>query len=126
MSTAQQIAANNNIHYEFGGNDVKSGALDCSSFTQMVLGKVGMNIGRTTEDQWTNKNGDRVSTSNLQPGDLVFFKDTYEQDHTDGVSHVGIYVGNGQFINNNDDGVQTNSLSNSYWSKHYLGAKRFA
>lgn len=126
MNAAQNIASNNNIHYQFGGNDAKSGALDCSSFTQLVFNNMGINIGRTTQDQWTNKSGERVSENDLQPGDLVFFKDTYDSGHTDGVSHVGIYQGNGQFINNNDDGVQTNNLSNSYWSKHYLGAKRFA
>lgn len=86
----------------------------------------GINIGRDTESQWTDPRGERVSMNNLQSGDLVFFKDTYDSGHTDGVSHVGIYQGNGNFLNVNDSGYETSNLSNSYWSKHYLGAKRFS
>lgn len=112
-------------HYSFGGNG-EGGALDCSSFTQAAFKKAGIDIGRDTQAQWTQAPGQRIGKDDLQPGDLVFFKDTYSNDHTDGVSHVGIYTGNGQFINNNDSGVQTNNVFSGYWGKHYLGAKRIS
>ena len=59
--------------------------------------------------------------------DLIFFKDTYASGHTDGVSHVGIYEGNGKFIHNSSShgGVTEGDLNNSFWQDHYLGAKRF-
>ena len=63
--------------------------------------------------------GADVSMSNLQPGDLVFFS-TYMP----GVSHVGIYIGNDQFINASNDGVSVADLNSRYWSSHYVGAKR--
>ena len=62
-------------------------AFDCSGLMQWGFRQVGINIGRTTYDQINN--GDKVSLSNLQPGDLLFNKD---------ITHVGMYVGNGQWI----------------------------
>lgn len=96
------------------------------------MNSAGVNIGRDTQAQWTSNKGEKVSLDNLKAGDLVFFKDTYDSGHTDGVSHVGIYLGNGTFMHSGEKssdsengGVQRSSLSNSYWSQHYLGAKRF-
>ena len=60
-----------------------------------------------------------VSRSYLQPGDLVFFT-TY----LPGVSHVGIYIGDNQFINASNSGVSIDSLDSRYWSSRYIGAKR--
>lgn len=111
------------VKYSFGADSIENGVGDCSSFTQYVYSKNGYSIGRTTEQQW--KQGSTVSQDNLQAGDLVFFKNTYNSGHTDGVSHVGVYVGNGQFVHNSSSkGVTTSSLSESYWTQHYLGAKR--
>ncbi|HKG25870.1 MAG TPA: NlpC/P60 family protein, partial [Thermomicrobiales bacterium] len=66
--------------------------------------------------------GRSVSQSALQPGDLVFFQNTY----TWGLSHVGIYIGNGQFIHaeNESTGVVISSLSSSYYSSRWYGAVR--
>lgn len=121
-----------NVKYVFGGNNAKTGDLDCSSFTQYVFKQTGLDIGRNTEHQWTNSKGKRVDKKSLQPGDLVFFRNTYKSGHTDGVSHVGIYTGNGQFIHNGsptkldkDGGIRTGHLNEDYWTKHWLGAKRF-
>ena len=111
------------VKYSFGADSIENGVGDCSSFTQYVYSKNGYSIGRTTEQQW--KQGSSVSIENLQPSDLVFFKNTYNSGHTDGVSHVGVYIGNGQFTHNSSSkGVTTSNLSDNYWKEHYLGAKR--
>ena len=56
-----------------------------------------------------------------QPGDLVFFENAYKK----GISHLGIYIGNNEFIHAGDNGVQVTSLSNSYWKSKFDGFKRF-
>ena len=110
------------VQYFFGADDVDGGRGDCSSFTQTVFEKNGVDIGRDTNEQW--QTGADVNRDDLQAGDLVFFKDTYKNDHKDGVSHVGIYEGNGQFIHLSSKGVTESNLSSEYWTEHYLGAKR--
>ena len=116
----------NKVVYKFGADNVDGGVGDCSSFTKTVYEKNGISIGRDTETQWT-QGGARIDKSALQAGDLVFFKDTYQSGHTDGVSHVGIYEGNGKFIHNSSGagGVVEADLNSSFWTEHYLGAKRF-
>ena len=64
--------------------------------------------------------GFRVRKNELIPGDLVFFT-TYEP----GVSHTGIYVGDGNFISaTSSGGIRVDSLKSGYWSERYIGAKR--
>jgi cell wall-associated NlpC family hydrolase len=96
-------------------------SFDCSGFTYWVtLNVLGINIGTGT---WTQaSSGTSVSQSELQPGDLVFFQNTY----TWGLSHVGIYIGGGQFIHaeNETTGVKISSLSSSYYSSRWYGAVR--
>ncbi|WCS68727.1 hypothetical protein Goe19_00860 [Bacillus phage vB_BsuM-Goe19] len=113
------------VRYVFGGNSPKTGSLDCSSFTQYVYKTyAGLDIGRVTGQQV--QKGTKVSKDKLEPGDLVFFKNTYNSSHIYGVSHVGIYVGDGKFINNSSGGggVQIDKLSNSYWTAHWLMGRR--
>ncbi|MFB1082155.1 NlpC/P60 family protein [Jeotgalibacillus sp. JSM ZJ347] len=102
--------------YVFGGT-TPSG-FDCSGYTQYVFKQNGVNIPRDTGSQWNT--GTSVAKSDLQPGDLVFFANTYKR----GISHVGIYVGNNSFINAENAGVKITSLSNPYWGPKYYGAKR--
>lgn len=91
---------------------------DCSGYIQYVFKQHGINLPRTTAQQFNV--GTSVSKANLQKGDLVFFE-TYKK----GPSHVGIYLGNGQFINaSSSKGVSIASINSSYWSERYLGAKR--
>ena len=112
------------VSYKFGATDVAGGKGDCSSFTQYIYSLAGVDIGRTTNDQW--QTGEKVSLSEIQPGDLVFFKNTWTSGYKDGVSHVGIYIGNGQFVHNSSGAGETviSSLSEDYYAKHYLGARR--
>ena len=106
------------VTYVFGASSPASGRSDCSGFTQYVFAKYGISIGRDTLTQVTK--GTKVSKAKAQAGDLVFFKGTYRT----GVSHVGIYVGSGKFINCGSKGVTIGSLSESYWVAHWHSARR--
>ncbi len=98
-------------------------SFDCSGFTYwVVLNVLGRDIGAGT---WTQVSaGTSVSRNSLQPGDLVFFQNTY----TTGLSHVGIYIGNDQFIHaeNESTGVRISDLNSSYYSSRWYGAVRLA
>jgi len=104
--------------YRFGGTS-RSG-FDCSGFVRYVLGTGGVDLPRTATDQYYN--GKPIDKAQLEPGDLVFFKNTYKR----GISHVGIYAGNGNFIHacNPSRGVVESSLSESYYVNHWAGARR--
>lgn len=120
VNTAKSLLGK--VKYVFGGTNIEGGEGDCSSFTQYVYKQNGVNIGRDTQTQWTGE-GSKVSRNELVTGDLVFFRNTYNSNHTDGVSHVGIYIGGDEFIHLNSKGVTTSSLNEDYWNTHYLGAK---
>lgn len=104
--------------YVFGASGPK--AFDCSGLTRYVFAKFGVNLPHYTGSQYSM--GASVSRDNLKPGDLVFFN-TYGS-----VSHVGIYVGRGDFIHAPSTGksITISSLSESYYSKRYAGARRIA
>lgn len=104
------------VPYVFGGEDPSG--FDCSGFVQYVLDKHGIEMPRTADLQYGI--GVAVSKKNLQPGDLVYFS-TY----LPGPSHVGIYIGNGQFINaQSSKGVAIANMNSKYWATRYIGAKR--
>jgi cell wall-associated NlpC family hydrolase len=113
ISTAKSFVG---VPYVWGG-DSPSG-FDCSGFSQYVLKQNGISVPRTAADQYTV--GISVSKSNLRVGDMVFFT-TYKA----GASHLGFYIGNGNFIHaSSSKGVTISSLSNTYYSSHYIGARR--
>ena len=116
VNTASSLVGK--VRYSFGADDVPGGVADCSSFTQYVYDQAGIDIGRDTRAQWAK--GVEVPKKALQPGDLVFFQGTYRP----GVSHVGIYVGDGKMIHNGDSGTQVADINSKYYTEHYLGAKR--
>lgn len=107
------------VPYVWGGTSPSG--FDCSGFTQYVFRQCGYSINRTAAAQYSN--GSYVSYDSLQSGDLVFFANTYSAS---GITHVGIYIGGGQFIHAANGGVKISSLSESYYSSRYYGARRIA
>ena len=107
------------VPYKWGGSDPSG--FDCSGFVYYVLRSQGINVSRTQTAMYAE--GTPVSKSNLQPGDVVFFQNTYKA----GLSHVGIYVGGGQFIHAPSSGkvVSYANLYTDYYIAHYYGAVRF-
>jgi cell wall-associated NlpC family hydrolase len=103
------------VPYAFGGTSASG--FDCSGFVQHVYAALGLHLPRTADAQYTE--GMRVRGA-LVRGDLVFFE-TYSA----GASHVGIYLGNDEFVHaSSSRGVTVSSLHERYWSARYLGAKR--
>jgi cell wall-associated NlpC family hydrolase len=104
--------------YRFGGTT--PAGFDCSGFVYYVLNKAGVPISRDMYSQLAS--GPRVSSKDLQPGDLLFFSNTYKA----GLSHAGIYIGNGKFVHaeNESTGVVVSELWSSYWAAHYYAAVR--
>jgi cell wall-associated NlpC family hydrolase len=112
------------LKYAFGGTSIESGSGDCSAFTRHVFKKFASHdLGRTTGDQVLQ--GSKVSDGSEQPGDLVFFKGTYNSNHPYGVSHVGIVIGNGQFVHLAGSGCQVSSYKSGYWGQHYLMVRSY-
>lgn len=96
------------------------GAFDCSGFTLYLFGKEGEQLPRTAAEQFSR--GQKIEKSALLPGDLVFFKNTYKH----GVSHVGVYIGNGDFVHaaGTGRGVRVDTLSKQFYINHWAGARR--
>jgi cell wall-associated NlpC family hydrolase len=107
------------IRYRRGGRMPTTG-FDCSGFVHYVFAQVlGLDLPGDSASQFAS--GTHVARADMQPGDLVFF-------HTRGkrISHVGIYLGDGQFIHAPTTGerVKINNLGESYWSRRFAGARR--
>ena len=104
--------------YRNGGSTVDG--FDCSGFVQYVFAQaLGIDLPDNSISQ--AEAGVRVARNELKTGDLVFF-------HTrgKGISHVGIYLDNGRFIHSPSTGkrVRVDELSDQYWARHYVGARR--
>jgi cell wall-associated NlpC family hydrolase len=119
VSKAEEIISNARsligIPYVYGGTTTKG--FDCSGFTQYVFRASGVELPRSSYSQ--HRVGTAVAKENLQLGDLVFFS-TYDS----GASHVGIYIGGGNFIHAANSGITITSLGDSYYARRYLGARR--
>ena len=105
--------------YVWGGSSPSTG-FDCSGFVSYVFTNSGVyNMGRLTA-QGIYDICTPISAAEAQPGDIIFFKGTYD---TPGVSHVGIYAGNGQMIHCGDP-IQYTSIETSYWQSHFYAFGR--
>lgn len=105
--------------YRYGGES--EDGFDCSGLVMTIYRLNGLNLPRVSQDQY--QAGRRVALSQLQAGDLVFFKTGNTRD----VSHVGIYTGKGQFIHAPGKGkpVRVASLSTKYFVDRYVGARNY-
>jgi len=104
-------------YYRSGGTDPGTG-FDCSGFTSWVFASNGINLPRSSREQFLE--GKTIDRNQLQSGDLVFFRKKKT------ISHVGIYLENGQFIHSSrrGDTVKISSLSDPVWDQHFAGARR--
>ena len=102
--------------YVWGGSSPAT-SFDCSGYVSWVINHSGWNVGRLGAQGLYNI---CTPTSNPQPGDLVFFKGTYD---TPGVSHCGIYVGDGRMLHCGDP-IGYANLNTSYWQSHFYAYGR--
>ncbi len=102
--------------YRFGGTTKKG--IDCSSFTGLLMGSVfGFALPRTAKQQYSICS--KLKKDDMLEGDLVFF------NTRGGVSHVGVYLGDGFFVHSSSSaGVTINSLDESYYSRKFIGGGR--
>ena len=116
----QQIAADAigfvGGRYVYGGNSLTSG-VDCSGFVQQIMKRHGVSVSRSSRIQYAS-DGEYVRKSDLEPGDLTFY------GYDGHVSHVAIYIGNGQIVhaNTSSTGILISDLYST--GKPYIGAKR--
>jgi cell wall-associated NlpC family hydrolase len=107
------------VRYKFGGSSPETG-LDCSGLVQYVFQQVtGVTLPRTAREM--SRMGDHVDVADLKPGDLVFFN-----TRRFAFSHVGIYLGENQFIHAPRRGrdVEVTTIDKRYWQKRFNGARR--
>lgn len=103
--------------YKYGGTS--TAGFDCSGFTRYVFEQMGVTLPRVSTAQY--KVGTPVSKSKLQAGDLVFFNTLGGGK----VSHVGVYVGDGEFAHaSSSKGIRIDKLNSSYYQNRFVGAKR--
>ncbi len=107
------------VAYRFGGTSPSTG-MDCSGFMQYIFRRtMQVSLPRTAAEQ--AQMGVQVSRGALQAGDMVFFNTAGRR-----ISHVGLYIGNDRFIHAPRTGknIEITSLSNKYWSRRYITARR--
>ncbi len=105
------------VPYHYGGSSGRG--FDCSGFTSYVYGKKGVNLPHSASGQFGH--GQKVSSGGMKQGDLVFFSTTRR-----GISHVGIYVGDGKFVHASSGGgrVRVDTLQSGYYRNRFRGARR--
>lgn len=107
------------IPYRWGGDTVVDG-MDCSGFVRAVYNLCGVNIPRTSREQYLV--GENVDLDGLKDGDLVFFGDSIDR-----INHVGIYVGDRKFVHapRRGDDIKVSPLDEVYFAKRFIGGKRY-
>ena len=106
--------------YVWGGSTPETG-FDCSGYVCWVYNQAGYDVGRTTANGLWQKS-QHISEAEAKPGDLVFFKGTYD---TPGMSHVGIYLGNGKMVSAGDP-IKYADIHSSYWQQYLAGFGRLS
>ena len=104
--------------YRWGGTS--PGGFDCTGFVKWVYSQFGVDLPHNEAGQLAS--GPQVGADDLKPGDVLVFANTYRA----GLSHTGIYVGDGQFVHAMDEshGVIVSDLRNGYWAARLVGAAR--
>jgi len=106
--------------YVWGGSSPETG-FDCSGYVCWVYNQNGYDVGRTTANGLWQKS-QHISEAEAKPGDLVFFKGTYD---TPGMSHCGIYLGNGMMVSAGDP-IKYADIHSSYWQQYLAGFGRLS
>ena len=106
--------------YVWGGSSPETG-FDCSGYVCWVYNQNGYDVGRTTANGLWQKSR-HISEAEAKPGDLVFFKGTYD---TPGMSHCGIYLGNGMMVSAGDP-IKYANIHSSYWQQYLAGFGRLS
>ncbi|MEK5214799.1 C40 family peptidase [Psychrobacillus sp. FSL H8-0487] len=104
------------IPYVYGGFTMSG--FDCSGFIYFLHTQAGLDITRQSSESYFAQTS---VVSIPVVGDLVFFQNTYKQ----GISHMGIYIGDNKFIHAGSKGVEVTSLDSSYWKEHFISFNRF-
>jgi lipoprotein Spr len=109
------------VTYRYGTRNVSRLILDCSAYTQLVFSKNGITLPWGSQAQ--AKLGTRVSKkTSLSKGDLVMFSTSKPGR----INHVGIYIGNGQFISNTtSSGVVVRAMNSGYWKDRFIMGRHF-
>lgn len=116
---ADVAATLSGLPYRWGGISPATG-FDCSGLVYYVHRQFGITLGRDASAQYHH--GQVVQRADLEPGDIVFFTDTYAS----GISHDGIYLGGGRFVHavRPGSGVKITQMGDDYWGPRYVGARR--
>lgn len=104
------------VPYLYAGSTLAG--FDCSGFIYYVHNQAGLNISRQSSEGYFAQS---ATVSSPVVGDLVFFENTYKA----GISHMGIFIGNNEFMHAGSKGVEVASLNSTYWKEHFVSFKRF-
>lgn len=106
------------IPYKYGGNTLEG--FDCSGFVSYVYNNAGIKLDRKSSLQYFEQ--DTLKVEKPVPGDIVFFKNTFIPT----ISHMGIYIGEDQFIHAGSKGITISNVNEKYWAERFVAYKRFA
>jgi cell wall-associated NlpC family hydrolase len=104
--------------YVWGGTGANG--FDCSGLIQYAYGQQGIGIPRLSTDQLRAGRGVDTRVATLRPGDILGFSDKAGGKS----SHVGLYLGEGEFIHSSSAGVRRSNLSNPHWQERFIAARR--
>ena len=104
--------------YQWGGTDANG--FDCSGLIRYAYGRFGIDLPRISRDQLRMGSPVELKVEALWPGDVLGFSAVVGGEAT----HVGLYVGDGEFIHSSTRGVRVSDLREPYWQQHFIAARR--